>query len=60
MNKVKMGLFLKKLRDDKKLSQADLAAEFSNAFFEVSTNAISSWEKGKSIPDIDKLNFLAD
>lgn len=60
MNKIKMGSFLRKLRDDKKLSQADLAAEFGNAFFEVSSNAISSWEKGKSIPDIDKLNFLAD
>lgn len=60
MNKVKMGEFLRKLREEKKLSQAKLAEEFSKAYMEVSTNAISSWEKGKSIPDIDKLNFLAD
>lgn len=60
MNKIKMGLFLKKLRNDKKLSQQDLVNEFAKDYLEVSTNAISSWEKGKSIPDIDKLNFLAD
>lgn len=60
MNKIKMGKFLKELREQKKLSQEKLAKEFALSFLEVSTNAISSWEKGKSIPDIDKLNFLAE
>lgn len=59
MNKSKMGIFLKELRINKKMSQPDLAREFAKNYFDVSTNAISSWEKGKSIPDIDKLNFLA-
>ena len=60
MNKIKMGEFLKELRTKKGLSQPDLAREFAKDFLDVSTNAISSWEKGKSIPDIDKLNFLAN
>ena len=60
MNKNKMGSFLKRLREERKMSQADLARCFNDSFFEVSTNAISSWEKGKTIPDIDKLSFLAD
>ena len=60
MNKVKMGKFLKELREQKNLSQEKLAKEFAKSFLDVSTNAISGWEKGKSIPDIDKLNFLAD
>ena len=55
-----MGAFLKKLREKKSLSQSDLANQFLNAYFEVSENAISRWERGKSIPDIDKLNFLSD
>ena len=54
-----MGQFLKKLRNDKHISQEKLALKFENDGFEVSINAISSWEKGKTIPDIDKLNFLA-
>ena len=55
-----MGKFLKELREQKNLSQEKLAKEFAKSFLDVSTNAISGWEKGKSIPDIDKLNFLAD
>ena len=55
-----MGKYLRKLRLDKKLSQSELCDEFAKNYFEVSVNAISSWEKGKTIPDIDKLNFLSD
>ncbi len=60
MNKTKMGTFIRELRSEKNLSQPRLADAFAEAHFEVSTNAISSWENGKTIPDIDKLQFLAD
>ena len=60
MNKTKMGRFLKQLRESKKLSQEKLADKFREAYFEVSINAISSWENGKTVPDIDKLIFLCD
>ena len=60
MNKIKMGKYLRKLRLDKKLSQSELCEEFAKKFLEVSINAVSSWENGKTIPDIDKLNFLAE
>lgn len=59
MNKVKMGKFLRELRKEKKLSLEDLSNEFNNEYLTVSTNAISSWENGKTIPDINNLNFLA-
>lgn len=57
-----MGHFLKELRlsQKEKLSQEKLSSKFYEAGVCVSTNAISKWEKGKSIPDIDKLMFLAD
>lgn len=60
MNKIKMGKYLKELRTKNKMSQQDLSEKFAENYFEVSINAISSWEKGKSIPEIDKLNFLAE
>ena len=55
-----MGQFLKELREEKGLSQSDLVKQFSDVYLDVSENAISRWERGKSIPDIDKLTFLAD
>ena len=61
MNKEKMGLFLKKLRKDKKLSLEELSNIFEEqAYLTVSVNAISNWERGKTIPDIDNLNFLSN
>ena len=55
-----MGQFLKRLREDNSLSQSDLSKQFSNVYLDVSENAISRWEHGKSIPNIDNLTFLAD
>lgn len=59
MNKEKMGKFLRQLRKEKKLSLEKLSTEFEKEYLTVSTNAISSWEHGKTIPDINNLNFLA-
>lgn len=59
MNKEKMGKFLKKLRKEHGLSLEKLSLEFEKQNLIVSSNAISGWENGKTIPDIDKLNFLA-
>ena len=55
-----MGQFLTLLRKKNNLSQSELAEAFEKENLIVSVNAISSWETGKTIPDIDKLNFLAD
>lgn len=54
-----MGIFLRQLRKEKGISLEKLSKEFDKTFLDGSTNAISSWEKGKTIPDIDKLNFLS-
>ena len=59
MNKTRMGKYLRSLRIKKGLSLEDLVKEFSKEYLLVSTNAISSWENGKTIPDIDNLYFLA-
>lgn len=59
MNKIKMGRYLKQLRKSKNISQEKLVKLFAEDYLEVSPNAISSWEKGKSIPEINNLNFLA-
>ena len=60
MNKKKIGNFLVELRKDKDMTQSDVADAFANASIEISENAISSWEKGKTIPDITNLYLLAD
>ncbi len=54
-----MGKFLRQLRKQKKLSLEELSNEFSDEYLNVSPNAISNWENGKSIPEINNLNFLA-
>ena len=54
-----MGKFLRALRKEKKLSLEELSSNFENDFLTVSANAISNWENGKTIPDINNLNFLA-
>lgn len=45
---------LKRLRKDKKLKQADLAAHFG-----VGRTTVTSWESGCTIPNIDVLDELA-
>lgn len=54
MNKEKMGSFLIELRKEKNLTQNDLAE-----IFIVSPQAISKWESGSSIPDIDMLEKIS-
>lgn len=55
MDKVKMGKFLAKLRNDKNLRQQDEAE-----IFQVSPQAISKWESGESVPDIGTLEKLSN
>lgn len=60
MDKVKVGLFLKKLRIEHNYSQEKLCDIFNEEFdLLISVNAISSWENGKSIPEMEKLNMLS-
>ncbi|MGF3073087.1 helix-turn-helix domain-containing protein [Facklamia sp. P12945] len=55
MDQKKIGCFLKKLRNEKQLTQEQLA----NRLY-VSQRTISRWETGSNIPDISMLLFLAD
>jgi len=49
-----IGQFIKTLRTEKKLSQKALAEKLY-----VTRQAVSSWENGNSIPDIDKMELLS-
>lgn len=55
MNQEKIGRFIKLLRESNNLSQEDL----SKRLF-VSRQAISNWENGKNIPDIEKVKILSE
>ncbi len=55
MDQQKIGTFLKTLRNEKGLTQEELA-EILN----VSSRSISRWENGKNFPDISLLIQLAD
>lgn len=55
MNQQKIGQFLKELRNEKGLTQAQLA-EMLN----VSNRSISRWENGVNMPDLDLLIQIAD
>lgn len=54
MNQQKIGQFLKELRNEKKLTQAELAEILG-----VSNRSISRWENGVTMPDFDLLIELA-
>lgn len=49
------GEILRELRDDKKLSQSQLAK-----IIYVTTGTISNYENNRHLPDVDKLILLAD
>ena len=51
----KVGKFIKELREKKNMSQTELAS-----LMYVSRQAISQWENGVHLPDVDKLTPLAD
>lgn len=55
MDKLKIGYFLQTLRTERNLTQQDEADIFS-----LTPQAISKWESGQSIPDVDTLNKLSN
>ena len=55
MDQKKIGLFLRDLRNEKNLSQEQLAEKFG-----VSSRSISRWENGNTMPDISIIIELAD
>ena len=55
MNQQKIGEFLKHLRNDKGLTQEQLAEHFY-----VSSRNVSRWETGRNMPDVEMLIELAD
>lgn len=65
IDKIKVGNYLKKLRLEKKdsrnksFSLNKIIDEFENSGTFISINAIKEWEKGKSLPSLDKLEILS-
>ena len=55
MNTEKTGEFIAELRKEKQLTQSQLATAIH-----VSDKAISRWETGRGLPDIDNLEALSD
>ncbi len=63
MNKKKIGAFLKELRKENGLTQDEFACAFSKSCFGnigiISDAAISKWERGESMPNINDIQQLA-
>ena len=55
MDLQKIGLFLKELRKEQKLTQEQLAEKFN-----VSRRTVSRWENGNNLPDLDILIDMSD
>ena len=55
MDMFKMGIFLKHLRNEKSLTQEELAEKFG-----VSRRTVSRWETGYNLPDIDILIEMSE
>ena len=55
MNNLKTGKYIQKLRQEKNLTQNDLAKKLF-----ISDKAISKWERGLCAPDISLLEKLAE
>ena len=55
MDQKKTGQFLRSLRNEKKMTQEQLAQEFN-----VSSRSVSRWETGSNMPDLDLLTEMAD
>ena len=55
MNQQKIGTFLKELRNEKNLTQEQLAEVFG-----VSRRTVSRWETGSNMPDLTVLVEMAD
>ena len=54
MNQEKIGKFIRELRKNNNLTQADLANKYN-----VTYQAVSKWENGKNIPDISILKQIS-
>ena len=59
MNKKNMGKFLKELRNANKYTMNDLIAKLDSENLTVTTKTIVDWEKGNTVPELEKLVFLA-
>lgn len=55
MDQKKIGLFLKELRKEKRLTQGQLAEHLN-----MSDRTVSRWETGTTLPDLSVLIELAD
>lgn len=55
MNKEKIGKYIKFLRERNNLTQEELAKKVL-----VTRKAVSKWETGRRIPDIETLIILSD
>ena len=55
MNQQKIGTFFKELRNEKNITQEQLAEKFG-----VSRRTVSRWETGSNMPDLDILIEMAD
>ena len=55
MNQMKIGKFIKELRIEKKMTQADLAEKLG-----VSNRAVSKWENGLNMPDVSLLRPICE
>ena len=55
MNQEKIGQFIKKIREENKLTQKELADKLGVTF-----QAVSKWENGKNVPDISILKEISE
>ena len=55
VNRIKIGDFLRNLRNEKDLTQEELAEKFG-----VSSRSVSRWENGNTMPELGILVELAD
>ena len=54
VDKIKIGNFLRELRNEKNLTQEEIAEEFG-----VSSRSVSRWENGNTMPELGILVDLA-
>lgn len=55
MNQEEIGKFIKKLRKDNNLTQAEFAKKYG-----VTYQAVSNWEHGKNLPDVSLLKQMSE
>ena len=55
MNPEKIGAFICSLRKKKNMTQSELAEKLS-----VTSQAVSKWENGRGIPDIELLKQMSE